>query len=360
MPRLMFALRAAALALALPAALTAQGYPAETGDAVTDLANVIRPAHADSIRQLLGSLRAGHGVDARVVTVRSVRDDGVGATSIEPFATGLFNAWRIDDAGTNDGVLLVVAVDDRAVRVELGDGSRADMDARARTVVDEYILPHFRAGDYSEGIWSGVQGIASSFSGGALGLAAPVQPAYSAPEAGPRDGGFTPEGKAIGFGLAGLAGLGAGLMGWRRYLRHRPRPCPQCGRTMTRLDEHADDAHLERGEQAEERIGSVDYDVWSCGGCGHHQEVPYASWMSGAEKCGGCGYRTVKTHQHTISSPTYTSTGLARRISDCKHCGWHHERDVTLARLQRSSSSSSGGSRGGGGSSSGRGASGSW
>src|SRR6185436_17897486 len=72
----------------------------------------------------------------------------------------------------------------------------------------------------------------------------------------------------IGMLLVGLlgaipAGIGS-IFGVRRWRRHRSRRCPECGTRMERLDESADDALLQEGQQAEERIGSVDYDVWKC------------------------------------------------------------------------------------------------
>src|SRR5215212_6183086 len=93
--------------LAAPA--TAQnGYPAWNGNAVQDLAGVIGPKMEDSIRTLLAPARS-QGVDVRVVTISSMSRYDVGATTIEDFAQGLFNAWRVGDPEKNDGVLLLVA-----------------------------------------------------------------------------------------------------------------------------------------------------------------------------------------------------------------------------------------------------------
>ena len=69
--------------------------------------------------------------------------------------------------------------------------------------------------------------------------------------------------------LAGISGTIVAVIGsivgvrrWRRYGRRR---CPECDAWMTRLAETEDDALLAAGQQAEERVGSVDYDVWKCG-----------------------------------------------------------------------------------------------
>jgi uncharacterized protein len=167
--------------------------------------------------------------------------------------------------------------------------------------------------------------------------------------------------------------------------RYRKRKCPACKIDMQRLDESADDEHLDSGERLEEEVGSVDYDVWRCGTCNHHSIVPHASWMSGYSQCGHCSRRTLSKSTRTIEAATYSSSGLQEITHDCRHCGHHDSHTVTLPRLvrsepRRSSSSSSswgggssggsswsgggssggGSSSGGGGTSSGRGASGSW
>jgi uncharacterized protein len=386
MPRLPPALRACVLALLVVAApsLRAQGgWPAETGDALTDLAGVVSPEHADSIRAYLADLRAARGVDVRVVTIGSVRDYPVGQSTIEGFATGLFNAWGIDDAGTNDGVLLLVAVGDRQVRIELGDGAAPDMDRRTRVLVDEYVLPHFRNGQVSRGVLTGVKGIVGSYGGGPMPQPVASSPAESSSPAGlptpdyatgagasptagsGPGGGVTPAGWGVLGGTGGLAALGVWLARRRRYAA---RSCPECRTGMRRLDDVSEDVYLNDGQKAEELLKSVDYDVWKCDGCGHHALLPYPRLFSSAAKCRSCGYKAAKVTRTTIQHATYTSSGRQRVAQDCTHCGHHHETEVTLPRLTRSTSSSSGsrssfsGGGGGsrGGSSSGRGSSGSW
>ena len=86
----------------------------------------------------------------------------------------------------------------------------------------------------------------------------------------------------IGTVLAGIGGAIAAaigsITGFRRWRRYRRRRCPRCQTLMTRLGETEDDALLAEGEQAEERVGSVDYDVWKCGACSHHFTLRYPKW----------------------------------------------------------------------------------
>ena len=131
---------------------------------------------------------------------------------------------------------------------------------------------------------------------------------------------------------------------------------------MTRLEETDDDAHLSKGELAEERIGSVDYDVWQCPSCGHHLTLRYPKWLTQYGSCPQCHNRTRHSTTQTIESATTSHEGTARVTETCGFCTYKNEFTKTLPRLSESSSSSSGGSSSsgssfGGGSSGGGGAS---
>ena len=161
-------------------------------------------------------------------------------------------------------------------------------------------------------------------------------------------------------GLLSLFGL---IFGGRRYLRNRKRYCPKCRTMMTRLDEVADDAHLEAGQIKEESLKSVDYDVWCCPDCGTTKVIPYNSWFSSYTKCSRCKRCTMEMTSRTITSATTSSTGTGEKTENCTNCGYHHTSRYTIPRRTESSSSgssSSGSSSFGGGRSSGGGASGSW
>lgn len=165
---------------------------------------------------------------------------------------------------------------------------------------------------------------------------------------------------AGGIGLFGVAGFGL-----REGIRRRPRKCRRCAVNMHRLGEKADDAHLSDGERAEERVGSVDYDIWACGTCGEVLKTRWGAIFTGYSRCRGCSWKTMRTSSRTLQAATEYSTGLAEVTETCEHCSFHHVSTRTIPRKPKPSppSSSSGFSSsggGGGGSSSGRGSSGSW
>ena len=349
------------------------GYPAWNGRAVQDAAGILTQTQEDSLRTLLAPARS-RGVDVRVVTIASMGDYPVPAAGIEAFAHGLFDAWRVGDRPERDGVLLLVAAEDRKLRIQLGDGVLS-LEPYARQVIDDSILPHFRAGMRPRGILRGTAGIAEWFTPewAASHTPAPaaVQPAYTAPP--PAPGGRGDAGE-IGYIIFGVGGLAAGVAGLNAYARNRPRKCAKCGTRMARLDEASDDVYLDSGQKMEEFLHSVDYDVWKCGGCGNHQLLPYPTLFSGKSACPSCRYRTVSTTRNVLEQPTYDWEGREEVIRDCRQCGFHDTSIVHLPRLTRPShhhhSSSSGGSSfsssssssssSGGGFSSGGGASGSW
>ncbi len=167
--------------------------------------------------------------------------------------------------------------------------------------------------------------------------------------------------------LGGTATLGGTGLGYRMLTaRNRPRNCEHCRSPMIRLDEVADDAHLDRAERLEERLGSVDYDVWSCTGCSHVVKVRYGAFFTRFGKCPRCDAKTKSSVSRTLSSATTMSTGLREVEESCEHCDYHNVQQHIIPRVTQSDSSgfSSGGgggmSSGGGGMSSGGGASGSW
>ena len=161
------------------------------------------------------------------------------------------------------------------------------------------------------------------------------------------------------FPLGGFVGLVGGGLGLREILRRRPRSCKKCNVAMHRLAEELDDEHLEAGERSEERLGSVDYDLWACAICGTVMKTRWGAIFSRFSKCTGCRWKTMSSSSVTISAATTSSTGLARVTKDCQHCSYHRSYTRVIPRVRQTTSSSSRGG-GGGGFSSGRGSSGSW
>ncbi|MBN8225858.1 MAG: TPM domain-containing protein, partial [Xanthomonadales bacterium] len=116
--------------------------------AVVDTTGTLDAATRQRLEAPARALQQRKGSQLQVLVVPSTQPE-----SIEQYALRVFEAWRLGRGGVDDGVLLVVAKDDRAVRIETGYGLEGAIpDAVANRVIQEYLVPKFRAGDYAGGI----------------------------------------------------------------------------------------------------------------------------------------------------------------------------------------------------------------
>lgn len=341
--------------LAVPAALGSAAEPlhsipnprVQNGTWVTDMPGALRADTIARLNETIGAFERTTGIEMAVVVMQSL-DGG----SIEEAAADLFALWGIGKKDRDNGLLLLWSVGDRRVRVEVGYGLEGVVpDGKAGAILDAFVIPHFRSGAFDAGILAGVDALLAAARNEAVELPLAATETYDNDSSG---------GSSIVLPLVGAIPLGLGsLIGFRKWRRYRRRPCPQCRTRMARLNEADDDELLSEGQVAEERVGSVDYDVWKCPSCAHHFTLRYPKWVTGYASCPQCSNRTKSSKEHTISSPTTSSTGSARVVEACAFCSYTHEYTKTLPRLSESSSSSSsgGGSSFGGGRSGGGGAS---
>ncbi|WP_425396621.1 TPM domain-containing protein [Aeoliella sp.] len=139
-------------------------YPEPDAGYVTDLAGLLPTEDEEQIEQWLWDVEERTGVEIAVVTINSIRDyPGTANDSIESFATGLFDKYGIGNLPKNDGVLLVVARNDRKARIELGKAYGRARDADAVAIMEGRIIPQFKEDRYAQGITNGVRGIMLEF-----------------------------------------------------------------------------------------------------------------------------------------------------------------------------------------------------
>lgn len=332
----------------------AQSLPGYQELYVNDYADILSDPAEQRIRDRLIELREETGIEFTLLTISSMGDYGHSG-SIEPFATQVFNAWGIGDAARNDGILMLIALNDRTMRIEVGSGYGSAMNAPMQEVIDDIILPSFRRDAMEDGIEFGVNNVIHEVAG-----VWPGEFDASAPErfAGSVSRGVKSLGGWIWVIFAPVAAFVAFL--FKRMVRRRPRICPKDGAWMTRLNEANDDSYLVEGQRLEEQIGSVDYDVWVCSRCDHHTVEGHRNWFKLSHGvCRKCGYRTMEGDTTVLSQATRHSTGRKRIDYRCGNCGEAYSETRIIPKISNSSSSG-GGSSFGGGSSSGGGASGSW
>ena len=147
---------AAALMVALfgMAPAFAINFPALSGR-VVDQANIIQPDTRVAIEQKLADLEAKSGIQLVVATVNSLEGQDV-----EPYANELFRKWALGEKKKNNGVLLLVAPNERRVRIEVGYGLEGTLtDALSKVIISNAMTPRFKAGNFSEGISRGADDI---------------------------------------------------------------------------------------------------------------------------------------------------------------------------------------------------------
>src|SRR5271163_3319469 len=148
-----------ALVVALLAALWAcaafaADFPPLTGR-IVDQANILSPVTKADLESKLADLEQKSRIQLVVATVPSL--DG---EEIEPYANGLFRAWKLGEAKDNNGALLLIAPKERRVRIEVGYGLEGTLtDAVSSIIIANAIAPRFKAGDFNGGVTRGVDDI---------------------------------------------------------------------------------------------------------------------------------------------------------------------------------------------------------
>jgi uncharacterized protein len=129
-------------------------FPALSGR-VVDQANIIPADTRTAIEPKLADLESKSGIQLVVATVSSLEGQ-----EIEPYANQLFRTWQLGQKDKNNGVLLLVAPNEKRVRIEVGYGLEGTLtDALSKVIITNAIAPRFKAGNYGDGVARGVDDI---------------------------------------------------------------------------------------------------------------------------------------------------------------------------------------------------------
>ena len=139
------------LFISLASIAFAQTYPSPAGH-VNDFAGVMSPEGKSRLETLLTQFRAKTGVEIAVAVVKDL-----GGSDVETYAVELFKRWGIGQKGQDNGLLFLLSVDDRWMRIEVGYGLEGVItDGRAGEIRDKYMVPYLRNNDWEGGITQGV------------------------------------------------------------------------------------------------------------------------------------------------------------------------------------------------------------
>jgi uncharacterized protein len=190
---------------------------------VTDLTGTLTPDAVAALDAKAADLEVRKGSQVAVLMVPTTAPE-----TIEQYALRVAEAWKLGRKGVDDGALLVVATQDRALRIEVGYGLEGALsDAIAKRIVSDVIVPRFKADDFAGGVTAGLDAIVGIIDGEPLPAAAPRARGGSEPGILQNLEGYFVVGfilvvvvggilrSIIGRVPAALAvGAGAGVLGW--------------------------------------------------------------------------------------------------------------------------------------------------
>ena len=153
-----------ALALLVPVLGSAQVAVPPLAGHVTDLTATLTSAQKESLEQTLAAFEARKGSQLAVLLLPTTAPEG-----IDQYALRVAEQWKIGRAKVDDGAILVVAKDDRTLRLEVGYGLEGALsDIVSKRIISDTIVPRFKQGDYYGGIDAGVAQIIRVVDGEAL------------------------------------------------------------------------------------------------------------------------------------------------------------------------------------------------
>jgi uncharacterized protein len=150
----------AAILLAAGSALAAPSIPAARGY-VNDTAGLLSPETKGQVENFLADFRRSDSTQIAVLTIPSLEGE-----DLEGYSVRVAQAWGIGQKGKDNGALLLVAKEERAVRIEVGYGLEDRLtDLLAGRIVDQEIVPRFKQGDFDGGVKAGVQAMTDAVRG---------------------------------------------------------------------------------------------------------------------------------------------------------------------------------------------------
>ena len=332
---------------------------------VSDPGNMVSPGVKAQVNSELYDLRMKTGAEVVVAVVPSIGD-----IPIEDFSERLFTAWGIGKSDKDNGVLILIAPEQRRARITTGYGVEGVLpDISAKKIIDSAIVANMRNDDLDGAVAASVSAVSAVISDpvAAEELKSGEKEAWEkGPEALSSDtivafagyvalffflvsvGLFVHDcvksrGKdryqkamvwhrhRLAYWILAVCSAGGGIIvallaEWRyRRARNKPMKCPTCGIKMKKLSEEEDNAMLSASQDFEERIKTVDYDVWVCPGCGTVERYPFRAKQLKYSECPRC--HTVAmclVRDHTVRPATTRSQGLGEKIYECQFC--HHQK----------------------------------
>lgn len=333
--------------------------------------NILSPQTVTALDSTLSRLWRKSSAEAVVVVVNNIDGD------IDDFATELFSQWGVGKKDKDNGLLFLISVGDRKAAIRTGYGMEGIVpDIIAGRIIRNIAFPRFREGDYDGGITAAVDEITRLTT--TPGATEELMSRYANDEgaAGNGDENFIKSWLGIGVFIAavmmlwflwilfshrhddrygrynalkkmvvpglllGFIGMGVPfitlLIVWltMRFQRTRRRICPNCHHKMRRLDEQTDNQYLTPAQDLEEKLDSVDYDVWLCDTCGETDIIPFVNQHSMYQVCPKCGARAMSLRAaRVLRQPTEYNEGVGLKDYVCRNCGHLDQESYTIPKV---------------------------
>lgn len=337
---------------------------ADRREYVADPENLMSHTAKSKVNDMLYSLRKATTNEVAVAVVPSIGD-----YTIEDFGEKLFEQWGLGKSDKDNGVLILIALDQRKARIQTGYGVEGVLpDISAKKIINRSIIPNMKSGNLDAAVVAATSDVAKVLSDPAAAeeLRSSRRDAWETQE-----GGVTGEdvrtfiswvagivflcaiglffydlyhskGKdryrraliwhnhrvaywilaALSFGLGVLPAALAEWLRWRA--RNKPIKCDTCGSKMHKLNEQEDNALLAPSQDFEERLNTVDYDVWVCPECGTVERYPFRTKQMKYIECPSCHTVAMcEVRDHTLVPATVRSQGTGEKIYECQFC--HHQ-----------------------------------
>lgn len=128
---------------------------------VTDLADTLSPQQQQALEAKLAAFEAHKGSQVAVLIVPTTQPE-----AIEQYAIRVVDQWKLGRKDVDDGVLVLLAANDRKVRIEVGYGLEGVLpDVIAKRIIENVMIPQFRQGDYYAGLDAGIDAVTGVIEG---------------------------------------------------------------------------------------------------------------------------------------------------------------------------------------------------
>ena len=318
--------------------------------------------HAESeLNHQLAALRESTTCEVAVAIVGNL--DGM---TIEDYSHTLFEHWGVGKSDKNNGVLFVICPSERQSRIEVGSGAEGVLtDIACAKIIRSKVVPAMKDDNLSQAVYGVVSALSTAL----------TDPEAAAELRSSKEDTTVERIKALDgkmfwnfvqvviccvfifalamfvadlvitrrrdnyrramawrshmntYWLCALLSLGAAfpiaLIAFMLYRRARnvKEICDTCGTPMTKLSEEEDNAYLSPSQDFEEKIGSVDYDVWLCPNCGTVERFPYVERQLKYQKCPDCDTIAMNlVMDKVVDPPTATHEGHGERLYQCQFC----------------------------------------